>query len=103
MMSMNFHKFLVEIYKERYKRITRKIQYALQDTERTLSGKEDDPKQPIWERRKRRLWNFGVWDVTDPTKPPSFSHMPTAVKILRWVLEILEEEKLDEKEEASEG
>ena len=97
-MNVDFSRLLVEAYKERYKRITRKVQYALQDAERTLSGKEDDPKQSIWERRKRRLWNYGMWDVSDPAKPPSLSHMPTAVKILRWVLQVLEEEKLNEKE-----
>ena len=101
-MSMDFHKLLVEAYKERYERVIKKIQYALEDVERRLSGKEDDPRQPIWERRKRRLWNYGYWDVGDVTRPPAFSHMPTAVKILRWVLQVLEEEKLNEKREASE-
>ena len=90
-MSVDFHRLLAEAYRERYERVIKKVRWALEDAERKLSGKEDDPKDPIWERRKRRLWNYGMWDVDLSS---TLSHMPTAVKVLRWILQVMEKERL---------
>ncbi|RLI68563.1 MAG: hypothetical protein DRP02_12375 [Candidatus Gerdarchaeota archaeon] len=62
------------------------IRFALEDVEKILRGLDEDPKDPIWKRRAWRLWNYGAWDVEQRKKIPTKSHMPTAIKILRWVL-----------------
>lgn len=63
----------------------RTIRSALEDVERTIRGLNEDKGKSLYLRRKARLWNYGGWDFEQ--KVPSKSHMPTALKILRWLLE----------------
>ncbi len=60
-----------------------RIEIELKDLEAKLKGEEEDKSKPIWERRKWRLWGYCAWDLKSARK----SHIPTAVKVLRWVLE----------------
>jgi len=62
-----------------------RIEAELKDLEATLRGLNEDKSKPLWERRRWRLWHYCSWDVK--SKSPKKSHIPTAVKVLRWVLE----------------
>jgi len=62
-----------------------RIEMELKDLEAKLRGLDENKNEPLWRRRAWRLWNYCAWDVKQ--KSPRKSHIPTAVKALRWVLE----------------
>jgi hypothetical protein len=62
-----------------------RIKSELKHWEDILAGKTERQSElkHKWEKQASRLWAYGLWHKNDIRK----SHVPTVVKVLRWILE----------------